>query len=158
VKRNRSGGSWKVKPGKDEIIAKTAEVLSGYPQVKFGYLFGSVAEGLEREDSDVDVAVYFSEELDKAEVFELSLRIGEELESALKRRVDLIALNHAHPSIAFRAIKGEVVFERDPVERALVASRIMSRYYDFRHFFKFWEEEISRRLKEGVFGIRGGEG
>ena len=48
---------------KDEIKARISEVLSRYPQVRFGYLFGSVAEGLEREDSDVDVAVCFHEGL-----------------------------------------------------------------------------------------------
>ena len=134
---------------KDEIIKRIGAVLRDFPNVNFGYLFGSISEGFERKDSDVDVAIYLDESLSDEESFKLELEIGAELESKLKRKVDLIPLNRAHPLLAFRAIRGEIVMERDPVERSLVVSRIMSRYYDFRHFFKFCKREIARRAGEG---------
>lgn len=132
---------------KDEIIRRIESVLRRYRGVLFGYLFGSVAEGFEREDSDVDVAIYLDEKLSDEESFKLELEIGAELESNLKRKVDLIPLNRAHPLLAFKAIQGEVAMERDPVKRSLIASKIMSRYYDFRHFFKFCKREMARRAR-----------
>lgn len=50
---------------KSEIIKTINQVLRGFSEVNFGYLFGSVAEGFEREGSDVDVAIYLDEKLDE---------------------------------------------------------------------------------------------
>lgn len=51
--------------------------------VLFSYLFGSFAQGTPREDSDVDVAVYFEPALDAGERFRETLAIGVDLELAV---------------------------------------------------------------------------
>ncbi len=62
------------------------------PQVKFAYLFGSYATARARVESDVDIAVYISQEYD---LFDARLEIHHKLQKALKKEVDLVILNNA---------------------------------------------------------------
>jgi len=133
-----------------KIIKRT---LNGYPQVISGYLFGSVAENINRLGSDIDVAILLDQKLDKMQLFSLELGIGEKLEHALKVKTDLIVLNRAPLAIAFRAIKGVLLIEKNPVKRALFESKLLSRYYDNRHFFRPFLIAIREEAMEGSLGI-----
>jgi predicted nucleotidyltransferase len=59
-------------------------------------VFGSVARGEAREDSDVDVLVGFSPE---ARTFDNLYTVGEALEEAFQRRVDLVTEDALSPYI-----------------------------------------------------------
>jgi predicted nucleotidyltransferase len=84
------------------IIDKTAAYII--------ILFGSLASGRMREDSDVDIAFLSDKSLSEYEVF----GIGQELSSALGRDVDLIDLNKA--STVFKANilgTGKIIYSPD---------------------------------------------
>ena len=72
-----------------ELRRRLADVLATDERVVFSYLFGSRAVQLEREDSDVDIAVYYAHPLTLWE----TLRFQEELAEALGLPVQLINLN-----------------------------------------------------------------
>lgn len=84
-------------PTSDEILATLREqhmILSQRYPIHRMALFGSWARGEAREDSDVDVLV----EVDPS----IGLRfveLGEELEKALGRRVDLVSRRAIKPSL-----------------------------------------------------------
>jgi predicted nucleotidyltransferase len=65
----------------DVLLSGIAEVVARYP-VAFSYLFGSVARGEDRLDSDLDVAVHFEPGTDAATRFQHCLRLGGDLEVA----------------------------------------------------------------------------
>jgi len=57
---------------------KVVEFLSKQKHVKLAYLFGSVAEGKEGKLSDVDLAVFLDESLNKKEILNMKLIRGKE--------------------------------------------------------------------------------
>ena len=64
--------------------------LQTMPNVKFGYLFGSYADGSFTQRSDIDIALYLDDYS-----FDNQLRISSDLSYALKKDVDLVVLNSA---------------------------------------------------------------
>jgi hypothetical protein len=81
------------------------------------YLFGSLARGEGRADSDVDVAVLFDAPPPptlQGQPFD----IEDALERALGRRVDLVTLNTAPVDLRIRVLReGRLVIEHDPAAR-----------------------------------------
>ena len=70
--------------------------------VTLAFLFGSVARGKATGRSDVDVAVYFAGGYNLTTVG----GITGDLETLLRRDVDLIVLNEANASVAWAALRG----------------------------------------------------
>ena len=65
-----------------------SRVLASRSDVLFGYLFGSYAEGTPSEYSDVDVAIYFTDE-----EIDTRLDLIHQLEKQLHKKIDLLDLN-----------------------------------------------------------------
>ncbi|MBI2371631.1 MAG: nucleotidyltransferase domain-containing protein [Deltaproteobacteria bacterium] len=85
--------------------------------VRFGYLFGSWAEGRMGPRSDVDVAVWLKE--DAPEPFEVRLGLIGRLEVSLKRPVEVIVLNEAPLILRYTVVQqGIPIYTLDDRERA----------------------------------------
>ena len=69
---------------------KLASILQRMNEVQFAYLFGSYARGDEGERSDVDIAVYLTQEHNN---FDTKLKVHHKLEISLHKEIDLIVLN-----------------------------------------------------------------
>lgn len=67
-------------------------ILDSYPSVQAVYLFGSAADGSERPDSDIDIALLLPPEEAKAAGSLAFSDLRAELEERLGRRVDLVNL------------------------------------------------------------------
>jgi len=90
---------------------------------RFGYLFGSRAEGGVREGSDIDLAAWFG----RSDVDPLDIR-GVDFES-----VDLVVLDSAPLDIAGRvAMRGELLFDDDPPARVRWEATTRKIYADER--------------------------
>lgn len=92
-------------------------VANGMPGIVSVYLFGSVAEGREHAESDVDVGVL----LDRAvyptgrERFDCRLILGTRLTDAAARIADVVILNDAPPQLARAVVtRGERIYCTDP--------------------------------------------
>lgn len=122
-----------VKGNMEEITRKIEKVLDGFQEIEFAYLFGSF---LEREVCrDIDLAVYVSKDYSPYEKMKFSLKIGRELEKAIKPRCefDVKILNYAPLSFQYEIIKtGKVLFSRDEVKRIRYEAHILSRYLDYK--------------------------
>jgi predicted nucleotidyltransferase len=112
------------------MFEEVARVLAADPRIRYALVFGSRARGQERADSDLDVAIGgLSVPLSALDVGDLVGR----LESATGRTVDLVVLDEAPPSVAYRVFRdGVVVLDRD--HRALVArkGRVFDEYLDWK--------------------------
>lgn len=105
--------------------------LADDPRIDYALLFGSSARGTAHPGSDLDVAVGLRPpaRLGPREIGELVSR----LEGAAGRAVDLLLLDEAPPSVAYRVFRdGRILVEKD--HRALVArkTRAILEYLDFR--------------------------
>ena len=69
----------------NELLDK---ILEGMPNVEFGYLFGSYADGSFNDRSDVDVAIYFKEY-----DFDEHLTLISEISKITNKDTDLTILN-----------------------------------------------------------------
>ena len=115
-------------------------VLADDPRVAYALLFGSSAHDTAHQDSDLDVAIAF-----RAGITMDTRALGE-LVSALEsaaggRRVDLLLIDEAPPSVAYRAFRdGVVLVENDHRALATRKARAILEYLDFRPF-----EELAAR-------------
>ncbi|OZB12622.1 MAG: DNA polymerase III subunit beta [Marinobacter sp. 34-60-7] len=72
-------------------VEKLSELLAGFPHIRLAALFGSMARGAARPDSDIDVAVQADKELCADE----RMAITEAIALAFNRPVDLVDLRTA---------------------------------------------------------------
>lgn len=93
----------------DRIRHVATQVARDDPRIVALYLFGSRAQGQEHPESDVDLAVLFSEPQGLDELLALEIR----LEDALGTEVDLIDLRKVKPFVALDAISGERIYSTD---------------------------------------------
>jgi predicted nucleotidyltransferase len=140
----------------DEIATAIAAVLSRYPEVSAGWLFGSVARGSAGPDSDLDVGVvyprgsYAHTRVGPLVAMELARATGFE-------RVDVIDLAAQGPIFAHRALcDGRRVYEGDRDRRVDFESDTMSRAFDFMPTYRIATADkpaALRRWLEERYGV-----
>lgn len=96
------------------------------------YLFGSVARGTARPDSDVDVAVLYDEVPPRTlEGLSPSFKLAGDLQSLLGVEVQVVILNSASVELAFRVIRdGKLLVDRDRSHRVQFEVRTQIEYWD----------------------------
>lgn len=126
--------------------------LKNQDQVKLAYLFGSVALEEYGKLSDVDIAVFLDESLEKKERWNLELRLIADLGDILKAdRVDLVVMNDAPVSLNFEVIKANYpLFVRDENFRVDFEHYILSRYLDRRYYDQRWADNLIKKIAEGT--------
>jgi predicted nucleotidyltransferase len=126
------------------------EFLQKQAHVELAYLFGSVALQKAGKLSDVDLAVFLDESLDKKEKFRIKLRLIADLEDILKiDRLDLVIMNDAPLSLNFEIIKANYpLFIRNKDLKVDLEQYIMSRYLDRQYYDKRWADNLIKKTAE----------
>jgi predicted nucleotidyltransferase len=107
---------------KDEIVNLVVKIL---PKVQAIYVYGSVARGEGRVDSDVDIAIMHLEELDPELVHQIRSQLG----LLLHRDIDILDMFRASTEMAFQAMTGGIcLFGGENEGVALYETSLMSRY------------------------------
>ena len=109
------------------------------------YLHGSVAKGLAREDSDIDVAVLFDRESpDPIEATGAIIRALQGL--APERDLDIAILNEASPLLKqVVASTGKLLYVRSAEDELRFQIRAMHEYEDSRHIVRLGQEIAMKR-------------
>lgn len=93
-----------------DLFARTANALSTEQGLKLAIIYGSVATGKMRSDSDLDLAVLFDQSLSAERKMELAAR----LEQSLMRTVDLVDLSVISGTILKQVLcRGRVLIQND---------------------------------------------
>lgn len=107
------------------------------------YLFGSEARGTSRPDSDVDVAVLYSD-VPPAVLNSPASALEGALERFLGRPVEVVVLNSAPVDFVHRVfLEARLVFEGDPSARIAFEVKSRSEYFDLLPILRRY-----RRLRE----------
>jgi predicted nucleotidyltransferase len=133
-----------------------AKALAKRPEVQAGYVFGSVATGRTRPDSDVDVAVLLDDaRIRSARRLRFRLALMTDLGAALHRPdVEVVILNDASPLLAHRVLsRGRLVFERSRRARVRFQVHTAARYLDlvpmYETFIRYTKKRARERLAHG---------
>ncbi len=120
------------------------EVLENFDEVRLAYLFGSVAAGTARPESDLDVAVTLIPGAGRVVVD----RLIEALERVSGRTVDLVDLSLAPPLLAHEVVKlGKLILNRDDAERVEFETRAVARYLDTAHLRRVQHQYLRERVE-----------
>jgi len=120
-------------------------------EIQAAYVFGSVAAGRARVDSDVDLAVLVDRRVRPAQMLKYRLKLMGDLGSALGRSdVEVVILNEAPPLLAHRILsQGKLVFERSASARVEFQVRTASRYSDLVPMFETHIRYLKKSVREG---------
>ena len=139
---------------KDDIQTKLFNYFlqCQYPMIA-AYLFGSYAQGLQRADSDVDVAV-FMDESNKEDRVEVAFRMMVEIGKALNvESVDVCLLQYERNRMAFNALKdGVLVFCKNDEKRTVLEDEIIQRHIDLEDFESIHKYYLDQRIKQHRMG------
>ncbi len=103
---------------------------AGRPGIVAVYLFGSVARGDARPDSDVDVGVLFAQ-APPSTLAAQPYAMEDELSGLLGRAVQIVVLNAAPPDLVHRVLRdGILVAERDRSARVRFEVKTRNEYFD----------------------------
>ena len=135
------------------VVENIRTALYNRPDLVAVYLFGSMARDQAHALSDVDVAVLLPTELSALDVFARTLEIGVILDEALRRPVDVIALNRAPPALCFQVLKyGRLLLELDRTQRCVFVMHALGRYYDAKPYLDYHNTRLLSRIREEGLG------
>lgn len=116
-----------------DIDQKIAQVLKRHPSILIAFLFGSLAAGRSRTDSDLDLAIASSDPLTSQDRMDL---IGE-LALALGRPVDLIDLDQTHSPLLQQVLtQGRMILCKDRTRYAELLRRMVYEEADFMPYYR----------------------
>jgi uncharacterized protein len=94
------------------MIDLLKEKLDTFANVNFAYLFGSYANGTQKDKSDVDIAVFLNKnDLDS------QLQLNYELSKLLKKDVDLVILNNVKNLFLLESIFKDAIVLKESQKR-----------------------------------------
>lgn len=140
----------------NEIIALikiACELANEFQEILLVYLHGSLLEGYEREDSDVDLAVIIDEDKER-DMIRQQIKYNEFFELHFKKReVDLKIVNSAPLAFKYSVIqKGKIIYSRSEKFRVDFEVEITKKYLDFKYYYDQYNEAFINRLaQEGRF-------
>ncbi|MBZ0170355.1 hypothetical protein MELA_01955 [Candidatus Methylomirabilis lanthanidiphila] len=122
--------------------------------IDMAFLYGSWARGCPRCDSDIDIAVVFSQQHSRAEeMFEHITDISLRLSGELSVEVNAIAIDptFGKPMLCYNAIvSGIPVFMRDFSQYVDLKNKAVSQMEDFSLFGRDWQRTIAKRNLEAL--------
>ena len=109
-------------------LADLLDFLSDDPDLLLAIVFGSIANGCQRPDSDIDVAVYPRTKLQGCK----RQLLVDEIAIATGRAVDLIDLSHVDGSLLRQILRtGKVIFSKEPGLLGTLSERLLDWQEDF---------------------------
>lgn len=127
----------------ETLVGSLRAALEREPDVVFGYLFGSHANGTATALSDVDVAVYLrpGSPVDARGVM-VRLPIPRDT------HVDVVILNTAPLTLAYETLKGRLLLSRDEDARVDFETSLTHRYLDRAYYMRRHLEAFAERMLE----------
>lgn len=133
---------------KRDIIKKLSTYFSKQKNVEFAYLFGSKASGKSGKLSDVDIAVFLNENLNKEERVNIQLKLLSEIIDLLKTdEIDLVVMNDISLLLRYNIIRyGKIL--KDNEKRIKTEAKILSEYLDMKYYIDRHTKYALKRFAE----------
>lgn len=131
------------------VVERLTLALGAAPPLRLAVVFGSIARGCARPDSDVDVAIL---PRDPSMTLAVELDLQAELSRAAGCAVDLVRLDHASTTLRFQIARdGLPLYAETPSELSRFRARAGIEHAELNVVRTRAEERFRRRLA-GVAG------
>jgi predicted nucleotidyltransferase len=127
----------KVTNGQKMKIAKIAKKF----QLKLVIVFGSFANGKNRKDSDLDIAISGLKEVH----FSDQVGLTNEFSLIFKKNIDLSVLNTANPLLIFQASKNSILLYGSREEFSKFKLYAFNVYNDYAPYFEM-EKNLNKKI------------
>ena len=120
------------------VSQNIVDYLYNHDQVSAAWLFGSVAQGRERQDSDIDIAILFVPGLTGSDQFNLRLALAVDLTAIAGREVDIADMISATPFFQHQVRKtGKLLLEKDHQYRVAFDVESRRTYFDLASMLEY---------------------
>jgi uncharacterized protein len=124
----------------EDIERILLDALTGFPEIRLVYLFGSRLEDAVGPLSDYDFGVLYAGTSGRDQALS---QFSHLLTKKLGSRVDVVSLSGAPVDLAYAIISsGRLLYETDVTTRVDFESRVMGMYYDQLYFLRENRSEI----------------
>lgn len=111
---------------------KVARRFEEFKKVKFIFLYGSSSKGLAREDSDIDICIFYGGKKEEAERFRLKLL------STLSSKFDVQIFQSLPLYVRKEVLRGIPIYVKDTRFLYETAFKTIQDFEDFkRHFYDY---------------------
>jgi len=133
---------------KDSVSKTIKSYFANKPQVCAVYLFGSIAKGLSRVNSDIDLGILYSAGLSSLERFEIRLEITNDLEELLGQRVDIVDMESADLFFLHQLmLNKQLLVDHDQRRRVVFEIAKRRDYFDRKRYYKEYHGQALKRLE-----------
>ncbi|MFA5001012.1 MAG: nucleotidyltransferase domain-containing protein [Candidatus Paceibacterota bacterium] len=119
---------------------KVAQIAQKF-QLKLLIIFGSFANGRQRKDSDLDIAVLGSSGVS----FDEQISLTNDLSSVFNKNVDLSVLNRANPLLSFQVSKNPILLYGSREEFLKFRLYAFNAYNDYAPYFAM-ENNLNKKI------------
>jgi len=144
-------------PVQTSVIATLKQFFKNYvqnkPEIELALMYGSFAHGKARADSDIDIALLFSQEINDFNKYAVIMEITLKLNKLLAREVNIISLDwdFKHPMLFFNAIvAGVPLFVADSKKYLNYKLEAIFQMEDFQIFGVRWQELVAGKILGGL--------
>ena len=116
-------------------------VLKNISNIQAAFIFGSFADGKNRKDSDLDIAVLGFKEVS----FKEQIGLTNELSHLFSKNVDLSVLNKANPLLLFEASKKPILLYGSREEFLKFKLYAFNAYNDYAPYFAM-EKNLNKKI------------
>lgn len=125
----------------ENLKQNLAPVLSKYP-VAFAYIFGSLATGRLHKDSDMDIALGFSQAVSDDVFYNIFNELNNQL-GIPSEKLDLKNFSELPLAVRFRVIRdGKLIYLNDEATHRDMAVKTVDYYHDEEPFFQYAMNEF----------------
>ncbi len=127
-------------------LTNLPKILKKFPVIQAAYIFGSVATGKARNDSDLDLGIIPR----SAEIHQQRMDILYELAKAGFSNVDLVFLDTDDIVLKYEVIRqNRLIYQAADFDRGATYSLIVRQYLDFLPYLKTQRQAYKRKILNG---------
>ncbi|MEX5216890.1 MAG: nucleotidyltransferase domain-containing protein [Nitrospiraceae bacterium] len=131
-------------PQLTDIERRIKDVLAHHPSIVMAFVFGSLATGHARSDSDLDVAILATTPL----ASQAHIELIEDLALAFGRPVDLLDLSETHgPLLQQILTRGRMIFCKD---RSRYAALLLRMLYEEADYMPYYRRILAERRRAWI--------
>lgn len=122
------------------------QIFEKYSCIKGAFLFGSYAEGKEKRNSDVDIALVFDDNYPANILVELQTDL---IKSGIDN-CDLSDLNSANPVLRHSAVRlNKLIYKRADFDSASYVAKSVKIFLDLQYLYRVQREILKEKVLNG---------